>query len=48
MTCSDEDHDRSRRSGVKDQEWLHISGTRWSDDQEVRWRCMRSALCTWR
>jgi hypothetical protein len=26
MTCSDEDHDRSRRPGVEDQVWSHRSG----------------------
>jgi hypothetical protein len=27
MTYSDEDHGRSRRPGVEDRGWLHISGT---------------------
>jgi hypothetical protein len=45
---SDEDHDRSRRSGAEDRGWLHRSGTRWPDDQEVRWHRVRSALYTWR
>jgi hypothetical protein len=29
MTCIDEDHDRSRRSGVEDRRWLHRLATRW-------------------
>jgi hypothetical protein len=48
MACSDEDHDSSRRPGAEDQEWSHISGTRWPSDWEVGWRCVRSAPCTWR
>jgi hypothetical protein len=48
MACSDEDRGRSRRPGVEDRGWSHRSGTRWSDDREVRWRCVRSAPCTWR
>jgi hypothetical protein len=35
MTCSDEDHDRSRRPGAEDRGWLHRSGTRWSGGREV-------------
>jgi hypothetical protein len=31
MTGNDEDHDRSRRLGAEDGEWLHMSGTRWSE-----------------
>jgi hypothetical protein len=27
MTCSDEDHGRSRRPGVEDRGWSHRSGT---------------------
>jgi hypothetical protein len=34
MTCSDEDHDRSRWHGAEDQGWSHRSGTRWSGNQE--------------
>jgi hypothetical protein len=48
MTCSDEDHDRSRRPGVEDRGWSHRSGTRWSGDREVRWHCVLSAPCMWR
>jgi hypothetical protein len=48
MTCSDEDRGRSRRPGAEDQRWSHRSGTRWPGNQEVGWRCMRSAPCTWR
>jgi hypothetical protein len=48
MMCNDEDHGRSRRPGAEDQGWSHRSGTRWSDDREVGWRRVRSALCTWR
>jgi hypothetical protein len=48
MADSDEDCDRSRRPGAEDRGWSHISGTRWPDNQEVRWRRIRSAPCTWR
>jgi hypothetical protein len=48
MTCSYEDHNRSRRHGVEDQGWTHMSGTRWSDDLEDGWRHVRSAPYTWR
>jgi hypothetical protein len=48
MTCSDEDHGRSRRPGAEDRRWSHRSGTQWSNDQEVRWHCIWSAPCTWR
>jgi hypothetical protein len=48
MACSDEDRDRSRRSGAEDWGWSHRSGTRWLGDREVTWRRVRSALCTWR
>jgi hypothetical protein len=48
MTCSDEDHDRSRRTGAEDREWSHRLGTRWLGDREVEWRCVGSAPCTWR
>jgi hypothetical protein len=48
MACSDEDHDRSRRPDAEDRGWSHRSGTRWSSDREVGWRCVRSAPCTWR
>jgi hypothetical protein len=44
---SDEDHGKSRRPGAEDRGWLHMSGTQWPVDQEVGWRCVRSALCTW-
>jgi hypothetical protein len=47
MACSDEDRGRSRRPGAEDREWLHRSGTRWSGDQEVGWRHVRSAVCEW-
>jgi hypothetical protein len=30
MSCSDEDHVRSRRPGAEDRGWSHKSGTRWS------------------
>jgi hypothetical protein len=36
MTCIDEYCGRSRIPGAEDREWLHRSGTRWPDDQEVR------------
>jgi hypothetical protein len=48
MACSDEDHGRSRRPDAEDRGWSHRSGTRWSSDREVGWRCVRSAPCTWR
>jgi hypothetical protein len=48
MVCSDKDHDRSRRPGAEDRGWWHWSGTRWPGDRQVRWRCVRSAPCTWR
>jgi hypothetical protein len=43
MTCSDKDHDRSRRPGAEDRGWSHRSGTRWPGDREVGWRHVRSA-----
>jgi hypothetical protein len=48
MTCSDDDHDRSRRPDAESHEWSHRSGTRWPGDRAVRWRCVRSTSCTWR
>jgi hypothetical protein len=48
MACNNEDHGRSSRPSVEDRGWLHRSGTRWPDDREVGWRCLRSAPCTWR
>jgi hypothetical protein len=48
MACSDKNHGRSRRPGVEYRRWSHRSGTRWPGDQEVGWRHVRSALCTWR
>jgi hypothetical protein len=47
MACNDEDRGRSRRLDAEDQRWSHRSGTWWSGDREVRWRRVRSALCTW-
>jgi hypothetical protein len=35
MTGSNEDHDRSRRSGAEDRGWSHMLGIRWSDNREV-------------
>jgi hypothetical protein len=35
MTGSDEDRGRSRRRSVEDRGWSHISGTRWTNDQEI-------------
>jgi hypothetical protein len=46
MAGSDEDHGRSWRPGAEDRGWSHRSGTRWPDDREVGWRCLRSAPCT--
>jgi hypothetical protein len=48
MACSDEDHGRSRRPGIKDRGWSHRSGTRLPGDREVGWRCVRSVPFTWR
>jgi hypothetical protein len=48
MTYNDEDRGRSRRPGAEDRGWSHRSGTQWSGDREVGWRCVRSAPCTWR
>jgi hypothetical protein len=48
VVCSDEDHGRSRRPGVEDREWSHMSGTRWPGDREVRWSRVRYAPCAWR
>jgi hypothetical protein len=36
MTGSDEDHGKSRRPSTEDRGWSHRSGTRWSDDWEIR------------
>jgi hypothetical protein len=35
MVYSDEDRDKSKRSGVKDRGWSHKSDTRWPGSQEV-------------
>jgi hypothetical protein len=48
MTCSNEDHGRSRRPGIEDWGWSHRSGTRWPGGREVGWHRVRSASCTWR
>jgi hypothetical protein len=48
MTCSEEDHSRSRRPGAKDRGWSNRSGTQWPGDREIRWRRVRSAPGTWR
>jgi hypothetical protein len=48
MAYSDENHGRSRRTGVDDRGWSHRSGTRWSGDRKVGWRCVRSVPGTWR
>jgi hypothetical protein len=48
MTCSDEDHGRSRRPDAEDRGWSHRSGTQWSDGREVGWHHVRSAPDTWR
>jgi hypothetical protein len=48
MAYNNEDRGRSRRPGAKDQGWSHRSGTRWPGDQEVGWRRVWSAPCTWR
>jgi hypothetical protein len=44
MACGDEDRGRSRRPGAEDQEWSHMSGTRWSGSQD---RVAPCAVCTW-
>jgi hypothetical protein len=48
MACSDEDCGMSRRPGVENRGWSHRSGTQWSGDREVGWRCVQSAPCTLR
>jgi hypothetical protein len=48
MEGSDEDHDRSWRPSAEDRRWSHRSSTQWLRDRVVRWRCVRSAPCTWR
>jgi hypothetical protein len=48
MVCSDEDRDKSSRPGAEDHRWSHRSSTRWPGDRDVKWRCVRSTLCTWR
>jgi hypothetical protein len=48
MACIDEDHGSSRRPGVEDWGWSHMSGTLWPGGREVGWRRVRSALGTWR
>jgi hypothetical protein len=48
MTCSDEDRGRSKRPGADDRGWSHKLGIWWLNDQEVGWRLVRSAPCTWR
>jgi hypothetical protein len=48
MACSGKDYGRSRRPGAEDRGWSHRLGTRWPGNREVRWCCVRSALCTWR
>jgi hypothetical protein len=35
MTCSDENHARSRRPDAEDRGWSHMSGTWWPDDRQV-------------
>jgi hypothetical protein len=48
MAYNDKDRGRSRRSDAEDRGWSHKSGTRWLDDREVGWHCLRSAPCMWR
>jgi hypothetical protein len=48
MACRDEDHGRSRRSGVEDRGWSHMLGTQWLGGREVGRCCVRSAPSTWR
>jgi hypothetical protein len=48
MVCSDEDRDRSRRLGVEDRGWSHMSDTRWSGGREVRLHRVQFAPGTWR
>jgi hypothetical protein len=43
MTCSDEDRDRSRRSGAEDQRWSYRPSTRWPGDRDGR--VMLYAVC---
>jgi hypothetical protein len=47
MVGSDEDWGRSRRLWSRGTGMVkHRSGTRWPDDREVGWCCVRSAPCT--
>jgi hypothetical protein len=48
MTCSDKDHDRSRRPSVEERGWSHRSSTRWPGGRDFGWHRMRSAPDTWR
>jgi hypothetical protein len=45
MAGSNEDRGRSRRPDAEDREWLHMSGTRWPDDREVRMKPMLFLSC---
>jgi hypothetical protein len=44
MADNDKDHGRNRKSSAEDQGWSRKSDTRWPDDREVRWRCVRSGF----
>jgi hypothetical protein len=48
MACTNDDRDRSRRSGAEDRGWSPRSDTRWPDDREAGWRRVRSVPCMWR
>jgi hypothetical protein len=48
MACSYEDCAGSRRPGVEDRGWSHMSDTRWLSGRDVGWRCVLSAPGTWR
>jgi hypothetical protein len=48
MACSDEDRGKSWRPSAEDRGRSHRLGTRWPGDQEVGWRRVWSAPCTWR
>jgi hypothetical protein len=48
IVCSDVDHGRSRRPSLEDRGWSVRSGTRWPDNREVGWHCVRSAPYTWK
>jgi hypothetical protein len=45
MTCSNEDHGKSRRPSAEDRGWSHRSDTGWLGDREVGWYHVWPVLC---